>query len=135
MDIPLPGSPCLGPAAGYWGPGVRSTSPKCYLQILGSGLDFKPDFRGNVFVPISPSQQRVNQSQIPTPACGEMAKVPGEEILASSVLVNACVEVCPSLLAWLETLDRSEMEFMSRVVPPCTGKASLPLSTLVGDLL
>lgn len=62
-----------------------------------------------------------------------------EEILASFVLVNACAEVCPGLLAglvaWLETLDLSEMEFMSKAVPPCTGKAMLPCSILVGDLL
>lgn len=55
------------------------------------------------------------------------------------MLVNACAEVCPGLLAgllaWLETLDRSEMEFMSRVVPPCTGKATLPFGILVGHLL
>lgn len=64
-----------------------------------------------------------------------MAKVSVEEILASSVLVNACAEVCPGLLAWLETLDLSEMEFMSKAVPPCTGKATLPFGISEGDLL
>lgn len=33
--ILLPGSPCLSPAVG-----LGRTSPKCYLQILESGLDF-----------------------------------------------------------------------------------------------
>lgn len=49
-----------------------------------------------------------------------------EQILASPVLVNACAEVCPGLLAWLETLDLSEMEFVSQAVPPCTGKPRYP---------
>lgn len=47
-----------------------------------------------------------------------MASVSVEVTLASSILVDTCAAVCPGhlagLMGWLETFDRSEVEFVFR---------------------